>query len=205
MWGRSLGKQLNLYGNPSVLNISRCTHDISHTHHGISRYGVLMVSPTVLNTPGVLMVSPTVLNTLGVLMIAPRCIEHPSVYSMISPQCKVHSLSYGKVLATPILKSFHCNFRLLFSKLTFRGTLKIQFSPKVAHKGKDKEKITAIYRLWMADNERGREWQWKKEKWKTKITFNTKFQHNNQSVFAWMIIFIGYWFLPNTCTSEICS
>ena len=33
--GRSLGKQLNLYGNPSVLNISRCTHDIPHTHHGI--------------------------------------------------------------------------------------------------------------------------------------------------------------------------
>ena len=27
--GRSLGKQLNLYGNPSVLNILQCTHDIS--------------------------------------------------------------------------------------------------------------------------------------------------------------------------------
>ena len=26
--GRPLGKQLNLYGNPSVLNIPRCTHDI---------------------------------------------------------------------------------------------------------------------------------------------------------------------------------
>ena len=26
-------KQLNSYGNPSVLNISRCTHDILHTHH----------------------------------------------------------------------------------------------------------------------------------------------------------------------------
>ena len=26
--GRSLGKQLNLYGNPSVLNIPRFTHDI---------------------------------------------------------------------------------------------------------------------------------------------------------------------------------
>ena len=25
--GRSLGKQLNLYGNPGVLNIPRCTHD----------------------------------------------------------------------------------------------------------------------------------------------------------------------------------
>ena len=26
--GRSLGKQLNLYGNPSILNIPWCTHDI---------------------------------------------------------------------------------------------------------------------------------------------------------------------------------
>ena len=26
--GRSSGKQLNLYGNPSVLNIPRCTHDV---------------------------------------------------------------------------------------------------------------------------------------------------------------------------------
>ena len=30
--------------------------------------------------------------------------------------------------------------------------------PEVAHKGGDKEKITAIYCLWMVDNERGREW-----------------------------------------------
>ena len=35
--GRSLGKQLNSYGNPSVLNIPRCTHDIPHTHHGITQ------------------------------------------------------------------------------------------------------------------------------------------------------------------------
>ena len=33
--GTSLGKQLNLYGNPRVLNIPWCTHDIHHTHHGI--------------------------------------------------------------------------------------------------------------------------------------------------------------------------
>ena len=33
--GRSLQKQLNLYGNPTVLNIPWCTHDIPHTHHGI--------------------------------------------------------------------------------------------------------------------------------------------------------------------------
>ena len=48
--GRSLGKQLNLYGNPSILNTPHCTHDIPHTHHVIpslySRY-----PPTVLNTP----------------------------------------------------------------------------------------------------------------------------------------------------------
>ena len=29
-----------------------------------------------------------------------------------------------------------------------------QFSPKIAHKGRDKEKITAIYCLWMVDNKR---------------------------------------------------
>ena len=42
--GRSLVKQLNLYGNPSVLNILRCTHDIPpHS----SRYppSVFMVPP----------------------------------------------------------------------------------------------------------------------------------------------------------------
>ena len=32
---RSLGKQLNLYGNPSVMNIPQCTHDIPHAHYGI--------------------------------------------------------------------------------------------------------------------------------------------------------------------------
>ena len=70
----------------------------------------------------------------------------------------VHSLSSGKVAATPILKSVHRNFRLLFSKLQSRGTLTRQFSSKVAHKDGDKEKITAIYCLWMVDNKRGREW-----------------------------------------------
>ena len=34
-----------------------------------------------------------------------------------------------------------------------------QISPKVAHKGRDKVKITVIYCIWMVDNERGREWQ----------------------------------------------
>ena len=32
---RSLGKQLNLYGKPSVLNIPRFTHDIPSHCHGI--------------------------------------------------------------------------------------------------------------------------------------------------------------------------
>ena len=43
-------------------------------------------------------------------------------------------------------------------KLQSHCTLTRQFSPKVAHKGRDKEKITPIYYLWMVDNERGREW-----------------------------------------------
>ena len=54
--GRSLGKQLNLYGNPSVLSIP----------------GVFMISPSVLMIssrlimvfPGVLMISPIALNIL---------------------------------------------------------------------------------------------------------------------------------------------
>ena len=29
-----------------------------------------------------------------------------------------------------------------------------QFLPEVGHKGRDKEKITAIYCLWMVDNKR---------------------------------------------------
>ena len=39
---RSLGNQLNLYGNPGVLNIPQHTHDIPT---------LIMVSPSVLNTP----------------------------------------------------------------------------------------------------------------------------------------------------------
>ena len=33
--GRSLETQLNVYGNPSVLNIPWCTHDTPHSHHDI--------------------------------------------------------------------------------------------------------------------------------------------------------------------------
>ena len=51
MWGRSLKKLLNWYGNPSVLNIP----------------GVLIISPSALNTPSVLSDIP-----LSVLNI-PRC------------------------------------------------------------------------------------------------------------------------------------
>ena len=70
--------------------------------------------------------------------------------------CKVHSLSSGKVGATASQNPSHRNFHLLFSKFTSRCTLKRQFWPEVAHKGRNKEKITAIYCLWMVDNERGR-------------------------------------------------
>ena len=72
--GRSLQKQLNLYRNPSVLNIPRCTHGIPHTHHGIPHctHGIPLVYGT---SPAVLMISPTVLNTPGVLMIFPSCTQ----------------------------------------------------------------------------------------------------------------------------------
>ena len=107
MRGRSLGKQLNLCGNPSVLNIPwcthdishnhhdipqcthgiaqctehpRCTHDISHTHHGTPRctHGILALY--LLNTPGVLIILPSVLNTPSVLNDIPQCTEHLPVY-----------------------------------------------------------------------------------------------------------------------------
>ena len=71
---------------------------------------------------------------------------------------KVHSLSSGKVAATPILKSVPLQFSLLFSKLQSRFTLPRHVSPKVSHNGGDKERITAIYYFWMVDNERWREW-----------------------------------------------
>ena len=49
-----------------------------------------------------------------------------------------------------------------------------QFSPKVAHKGRDKAKITAIYCFWMVDNERER----KKENFEAEITYGMKCQYN---------------------------
>ena len=73
---RSLG---NLYGNPSVLNIPQCTHDIS-PHSSWYRSAVLMVSPTVLNTPGVLMVSPQCTHDIPQCTHdIPQCTEHPPV------------------------------------------------------------------------------------------------------------------------------
>ena len=94
--GRSLGKQLNLYGNSSVLNIPRCTHDIPHTHHGI-RPVYSWYPPTVLNSPGVLMISPSVLNT-------PRCTQwylpsvlNTPVYSTTSPRCTAQALCRVKM------------------------------------------------------------------------------------------------------------
>ena len=98
--GRSLGKQLNLSGNPSVLNILWCTHDIPHTHHGIfqcthgipqctppphtSWYSpsVLMISSSALNTPWCTHDIPSVLNTPppSEYNYIPQCTEHPPVY-----------------------------------------------------------------------------------------------------------------------------
>ena len=58
--------------------------------------------------------------------------------------------------------------------------LKTQFSPRVADIGKDTEKITAIYCLWMVDNEGGESGSEKK----TKVIFSIKSQHNNWPVFT---------------------
>ena len=73
-----------------------------------------------------------------------------------------------------------------FYSLNYSFTARLQDNsrPKIGHKGRDKEKITAIYCLWMVDSERGREWQLKKENVKTKITFNIKCQYNYQPLFA---------------------
>ena len=98
---RSLGKQLNLYRNPSVLNIPLCTHDIP---------SLIMVSPSVLMvsfsvtmiSPSVFMISSTVLNTLCVLMISP-------VYSVISPS----------VLHTPGELNRQCRVSLATSHIFF--------------------------------------------------------------------------------------
>ena len=96
-------------------------------------------------------------------------------------QFKVHPLSSGKVAATPHLKicpisifAFYClNYSLA-------ARLQDNFSPNVAHKSRDKEKITAIYCLWMVDSEGGRESgsEKKKENFKAEITFNIKCRYN---------------------------
>ena len=81
----------------------------------------------------------------------------PGVNISLGRKCfKVYSLNSGKVEATPILKSVPSQFSPFILFYSFiRCTLTRQFSPKVAHKGRDKEKITAIYCLWMVDNKRG--------------------------------------------------
>ena len=84
------------------------------------------------------------------------CLDSGRGHGVGSSDLKVHSLSSGKGEATPILKSILWQFSpFIFSKLQSRCTLKRQFSPKVAHKGKDKEKITAIYCTGMVDNKGG--------------------------------------------------
>ena len=99
--GRSLAKQLNLYGNPSVLNVPRCTHDIPQCTHGI---------PSVLNTPTVLMIYPHSSwypplyswYPPTVLMISPQCTEHPRCTQRM-PQCTEHPPVY----CTDIRAVFH--------------------------------------------------------------------------------------------------
>ena len=49
----------------------------------------------------------------------------------------------------------HYNYMETRLKLQSRCTLTRQFPPKVPHKGKDKEKTTAVF---FVDNTRGREW-----------------------------------------------
>ena len=68
--GRSLEKQLNLYGNTSVLNIPWYTHDIPHIYHGISQ----CTEHSPLYSPHSSWYPPAVL-------IVPHCTEHPLVYS----------------------------------------------------------------------------------------------------------------------------
>ena len=94
--GRSLGKQLNLYGNPDVLNIPRYTHDNPPTHHGISQHSswysshflthlshssftLIMVSLT-LPPSSSWCYPPVYWTTSSVLNDIPQWIEHPSVY-----------------------------------------------------------------------------------------------------------------------------
>ena len=91
MWGRSLGKQLNLYGNPSVLNIPRCTHDIPHTPHGIPQCtehpSLYSWYPHIHHgIPAVLMVSLIVLSTPWCTHDTSQCTEHPR-YTQWYPPC----------------------------------------------------------------------------------------------------------------------
>ena len=90
---RSLGKQLNLYGNPSVLNIPRCTDDIL-PHSSWYRSAALMASPHCIehprcthdipqcthDIPRCTDESPSVLNTPPFVLS-----DIPPVYSMITP------------------------------------------------------------------------------------------------------------------------
>ena len=90
--GRLLGKQLNLYGNPSVLNILFCSHDIPHPHHGIPpvyswyqytggiswahRKDIMINLGRSFGKQLNLYGSPSVLNTLRCTQWYPQCTEH---------------------------------------------------------------------------------------------------------------------------------
>ena len=121
MWGRPLGKQLNLYGNPNALNIPQCTHvippysswfssgvlitsqctqDIPHTHHGIPH--VLMVLPMYS------WYCPSVLNDI------PWCPEHPPVYC--TPPGVLHR-HYAGACEQTLMEAILCSSELHFQQI----------------------------------------------------------------------------------------
>ena len=77
--GKSLGKQLNLNGNPGVLNIPSVLMISPRTHHSISPM-YLWYLPSVLSNPDVLVTSPHCTHDI------PRCTHGiPAVLNM--PRC----------------------------------------------------------------------------------------------------------------------
>ena len=99
--GSSLGKQVNLYGNPSVLNISWCTHDISpHSSWYPPVYSWYL--PSVLETPAVLMISLHTHHRIPrCTHVIPQCTEHPGVLNDTS-QCIEHSRCTAQTLCRVI-------------------------------------------------------------------------------------------------------
>ena len=80
----SHGPQISKDGIPHGTEHPHGTHDISHVHHdiphGTEHPTVLMISPTVLNTPTVLKISPH-----GTQDIPPWYSRYPPTVLMIPP------------------------------------------------------------------------------------------------------------------------